>query len=151
MTETIVMNIEHIVKTPGVLNGRARLANRRVPVWQIALGYTRGGLTAAELADSYEVDQAAIHAALAYYFDHQMEIAAEIEEQQAAWDDAIQSALSTGNENAYVTVSEIASTFDVSPRAVREACAKGWIPARKSGGTWLIRASDARARWGDRG
>ncbi len=33
---------------------------------------------------------------------------------------------------------------------IREAAAKGRVPARKSGATWLIRRSDAESRWGER-
>jgi excisionase family DNA binding protein len=47
-----------------------------------------------------------------------------------------------------MTVTEVAAVYNVTPQAVREAAARGWIRARKSGATWLIRRRDADGRWG---
>lgn len=47
-----------------------------------------------------------------------------------------------------MTASEAVETYGLSEAAVRNACKRGSIPARKSGETWLILRSDAEARWG---
>jgi excisionase family DNA binding protein len=52
------------------------------------------------------------------------------------------------NGQGAMTPAEIAATWNVKEDTVRDACQHGWIPARKSGATWLIRRADAEARWG---
>ena len=49
-----------------------------------------------------------------------------------------------------MTVREIAQVYALDESTVREAAKKGWVPARKSGATWLIRSREAEARWGER-
>lgn len=49
-----------------------------------------------------------------------------------------------------MTAGEAVEEFGLSEAAVRIACQRGSIPARKSGGTWLILRADAEARWGQR-
>lgn len=44
--------------------------------------------------------------------------------------------------------SEVTQVFGLSDSTVRNACKAGRIPARKSGNVWLVRRSDAMARWG---
>ena len=70
----------HIVRRPGVVGGRPRIAGTRIPVWQVANLWNMGE-TVAELLEAYpHLTPAAVHSALAYYFDHQAEIDAEIDE-----------------------------------------------------------------------
>jgi excisionase family DNA binding protein len=51
-----------------------------------------------------------------------------------------------------MTVQEVADEFKIKRAtvhwAIKSACDK--LPARKSGTTWLIRRTDAEARWGER-
>jgi hypothetical protein len=47
-----------------------------------------------------------------------------------------------------MTASEIEGEFSVSRQAVIQAISNGWIAARQSGATWLIRRVDAVKRWG---
>lgn len=49
-----------------------------------------------------------------------------------------------------VTISEVSALYGVEVSTVRRACIGGWIPARKSGSTWLVLRADAMARWGKR-
>lgn len=49
-----------------------------------------------------------------------------------------------------MTVAEVAETYGIQPGTVRRSVQMGWIPARKSGKTVLIRRADAEARWGKR-
>jgi hypothetical protein len=46
-----------------------------------------------------------------------------------------------------MTVREIAEEYNLNPRGIRATIERGVIPARKSGGTWLVRRKDAEARW----
>lgn len=52
--------------------------------------------------------------------------------------------------DAVMTAGEAQELYGLSESAVRLACQRGSIPARKSGGTWLILRADAEARWGQR-
>jgi hypothetical protein len=47
-----------------------------------------------------------------------------------------------------MTTSEAEAEFGMAEGTVRKAAQRDDIPARKSGGTWLIRRADAEARWG---
>jgi len=46
-----------------------------------------------------------------------------------------------------VTPSEVSDELGIKEDTVRDACQNGWITARKSGKTWLIRRRDAEKRW----
>src|SRR5687767_10943008 len=78
--EELKTEYPHIVRRPGVVGGRPRIEGTRIPVWQIANLWNRGE-TAADLLEAYpRLTPAALHSALAYYFDHQTEVDAEIDE-----------------------------------------------------------------------
>jgi len=47
-----------------------------------------------------------------------------------------------------MTVTEVAAQYNVSVAAVRAACKRGDVSARKSGATWLIYRPSADKRWG---
>lgn len=79
---TTVLAIEHIVQTPGILGGRPRIAGRRVPVSQVADLYARQSTSIEEIAEMLNLTISQVHAALSYYFDHQAEIDAVIEDEQ---------------------------------------------------------------------
>lgn len=64
----------HIVQVPGVVGGKPYIQGRRITVQQIAVWHELGGQSADEIALNFELSLAEIHAALAYYFDHQHEI-----------------------------------------------------------------------------
>jgi len=59
-----------IVKTEGVLAGKARLKGRRISVFQVGEMYTEGGGSPEYIADQLDLSLAEVHAALAYYYDH---------------------------------------------------------------------------------
>jgi uncharacterized protein (DUF433 family) len=73
---------EHIDITPGIVGGKPRIAGHRITVKNIVIWYDRMGKSADEIATEYNLDLAAIHAALAYYFDHRIEIDKAIEESE---------------------------------------------------------------------
>jgi hypothetical protein len=49
--------------------------------------------------------------------------------------------------NTVTTVKEIADLYRITPQAVIDTIKTDKLPARKSGGTWLILKSDAESRW----
>lgn len=156
---TTVEAIDYIVKTPRVVGGRARIAGRRIPVWQIANVYVRLDGPIDEITDMYDLTPAQVHAALAYYYDHQAEIDAEIEEAYEIARTAVISDTQRELEARFarmrvesdreMTTAEVAETYGITAATVRQTILRGAVPARKSGRTWLIRASDAAAQWGD--
>lgn len=66
--------VQHIEKTPGVVGGKARIAGTRITVQNVAIWHERMGMSADEIASEFSLSLADIHAALAYYFDHRVEI-----------------------------------------------------------------------------
>jgi uncharacterized protein (DUF433 family) len=84
--ETVFEALNHIVKTPDVLGGKPRIAGRRIGVNHIVHWHINEGQTPQEIAESYELDLAAVHAALAYYYDHQEEIDRQMKEEDEAWE-----------------------------------------------------------------
>ncbi|HYA04461.1 MAG TPA: DUF433 domain-containing protein [Xanthobacteraceae bacterium] len=73
----------HIVATPGTLGGKARVAGRRISVEDIAIWHVRLGKTVDEICAEFDLSLAEVHAALAYYYDHQSEIERDIEQGDA--------------------------------------------------------------------
>ena len=69
----------HIVATPGTLGGKARIAGRRISVEDIAIWHLRLGKSVDEICAESDLSLAEVHAALAYYYDHQVEIEREID------------------------------------------------------------------------
>ena len=65
---------QHIECTPGIAGGKPRIAGHRITVENIAIWHDRLGLSADEIASEYDLTLADVHAALAYYFDHRVEI-----------------------------------------------------------------------------
>jgi uncharacterized protein (DUF433 family) len=79
----------HIVKTPGVRGGKARIDGTRICVVDL-VHLLKRGLSTDEMRD-YHSDRpltlAEVHSALAYYYDNAAEIEAEIaRDEQAALD-----------------------------------------------------------------
>lgn len=167
MSDTII-STSYIVKTPGVVGGRPRIAGHRIAVDYVVDLYVRQDATVEEIAAHFGLTPAEIYAALSYYYDHQQEID-DILSEIDAYEEAAKTLAPDGHLNREqqiqlpglarriqasraeeLTVTEIAQTYGISTAAVREAATKGHVPARKSGATWLIRRSDAESRWGDR-
>jgi uncharacterized protein (DUF433 family) len=73
----------YIEITPDVRGGKPRLAGTRIAVADIVLMHLRLGQSLEEIAGKYDLPLAAIHAAMAYYYDHRAEIDKNIEEDQA--------------------------------------------------------------------
>ena len=72
----------HIELSPGISGGKPRIAGHRITVKNIVIWYDRMGKSADEIATEYNLKLSDIHAALAYYFDHRIEIDKSIEESE---------------------------------------------------------------------
>ncbi len=75
----------HITKIPGVCGGRPAIDHTRVRVLNIVYLH-KEGCTPERMLEEYPLTLAQIHAALAYYYDHQDEIESYISEDEA-WDE----------------------------------------------------------------
>ena len=65
---------KHIEITPGVRSGKPRIAGTRLTVADVAIMYLRMGQSLEEIAGKYQLSLAAVHAAMAFYYDHREEI-----------------------------------------------------------------------------
>jgi len=74
--------VMHIARDPDVLGGKPHVKGHRIAVHHIASWYLRGA-SAEELARDYRLTPGEIHAALAYYYDHQAEIDDELAREAA--------------------------------------------------------------------
>jgi len=74
---------QHIECTEGIADGKPRIAGHRITVQNIAIWHDRLGMSADEIASEYDLTLADVYAALAYYFDHRVEIDQSIEAGQA--------------------------------------------------------------------
>ncbi len=74
MAETMQVGTNYIVKTPGMLGGRARIEGRRIAVSDVVNLHIRLRTPIDEIAEVYNLTLAQVYAALAYYYDHQDEI-----------------------------------------------------------------------------
>ena len=151
MNDTTILSIEHIVRTPGIVGGKPRIAGRRLPVHHIVYAHERQGFSVEWLAETYELTSAQVYAALTYYHDHKDEIDQIMREEDDLVEQLPDSVWQEADVlNAVMTVTEIAQTYHLDPGVIRKTCLEGWIPARKSGSAWLIRRHDAEERWGKR-
>jgi uncharacterized protein (DUF433 family) len=69
---------QHIEMTPGVAGGKPRIVGHRITVQNIVIWHERMGLSADEIATTYELSLGDVYAALTYYYDHRAEIDASI-------------------------------------------------------------------------
>ena len=74
---------KHIEITPEICDGKPRIAGHRITVQNIVIWHERLEMSPDEIATEFDLSLGDIHAALAYYFDHQDEIDREIREEQA--------------------------------------------------------------------
>ncbi|MDL5362665.1 DUF433 domain-containing protein [Halalkalicoccus sp. NIPERK01] len=63
-----------IVRTEGVLGGKARLDGRRISVFQIGEMIVDSDYSPEYIADQLDISLAEVHTALAYYYDHPEEM-----------------------------------------------------------------------------
>jgi len=68
------VSTEHIAIDPDYCCGKPRIAGTRMPVATIAQMYLEMGVSLEAIASEYNLSQAAVYAAMAYYYDHREEI-----------------------------------------------------------------------------
>ncbi|MGH9380411.1 MAG: DUF433 domain-containing protein [Thermoanaerobaculia bacterium] len=73
----------YIESSPEVRGGKPRIAGTRLTVADVILMHLRLGQSTEEIAGTYDLALAAVHAALAYYYDHRADVDRSIEEDEA--------------------------------------------------------------------
>jgi uncharacterized protein (DUF433 family) len=75
MMKPVINNTNrHIEMTPGVRSGKPRIAGTRITVADIALMSLKKRQSLTEIAGKYQLSLAAVHAAMAFYYDHRVDI-----------------------------------------------------------------------------
>ena len=64
----------YVEVTPGVCGGKPRVAGRRIQVADIVRMHLRLGEPLAIVAQEFDLSLAAVHGAMAYYYEHQGEM-----------------------------------------------------------------------------
>ena len=73
----------HIEITEGIAGGKPRIAGHRITVQNIVIWHEYLGCSADEIAAEYGLALADVYAALAYYYDHRVEIDRSIGDSEA--------------------------------------------------------------------
>ncbi|MDZ4767004.1 MAG: DUF433 domain-containing protein [Chloroflexota bacterium] len=76
-----ILNIQHIVSDPNVRSGRPCIVGRGLRVTDVVMAHLFHDQNADEIAVGFGVPLASVYAALAYYYDHKLELDADIREQ----------------------------------------------------------------------
>ena len=82
----VVVDYPHVVKTPGVRGGKARIEGTRICVVDIVVLHQQG-LRPQDMLEYYSsrpLTLAEVHAALGYYYDHREEIESYFEASERA-------------------------------------------------------------------
>jgi len=77
----------YVEQRPDIANGKAVIVGTRIKITQIAIEYERLGWAPDQIIDSHpHLTLAQVHDALSYYYDHQLELDAELlaEEKEVA-------------------------------------------------------------------
>jgi|SRR5579859_2311681 len=79
---TVPTDIKYIVTDPEIYGGRPIIAGHRIAVIDVAV-WTKQGMAPEQIASEFPLTLAQIHAALAYYYDHQTELDKQLAEDEA--------------------------------------------------------------------
>jgi uncharacterized protein (DUF433 family) len=71
---------QHLSSSPEVRSGAVCLAGTRITVGDVALLHFRLGKSLTEIAGTYDLPLAALHTAMAYYYDNRYEIEQTLQE-----------------------------------------------------------------------
>ena len=138
--------ITHINKETGF---KPHIEGRRITVQQIAEYHYHLGWDVIRIADAFDLTQAQVYAALAYYHDNKDQIDEAIAADTLSDDDLPNIDEVLNDElRLIMTPQEIANEFPIKVDAVYQAVRRGKLRARKSGKTVLILKRDAEALWG---
>ncbi len=75
------ISVEHIQVSPAVRAGKPCIAGTRFAVEDVAVMHLKLGQSLIEIAGLYDLSLAAVHAAMAYYFDHREAIEQRVSEE----------------------------------------------------------------------
>jgi uncharacterized protein (DUF433 family) len=78
MSDVTVLSIDIIVSDPSIRRGRPIIAGTTLMVQDVAAHYRYRKYTPEELAAELQISLTQVFAALAYYFEHQAEIEAQL-------------------------------------------------------------------------
>ncbi|MBL8155059.1 MAG: DUF433 domain-containing protein [Anaerolineae bacterium] len=79
--------IDQIIADPAIRGGKPIIAGTGIRVMDIVLRHTTGAeLSVEQIAETFQLTRGQVHAALAYYYLHQMEIDAQIKADDATAD-----------------------------------------------------------------
>ena len=73
----------HIESDAGTRGGKPCLAGTRIAVADVVLMHLRMDLSLEQIAGRYDLSLSALHAAMAYYYDHRDEIDRQMSEEEA--------------------------------------------------------------------
>ena len=76
----------HLTADAETRYGRVRIAGTRITVDDVALMHLRLGLSLEQIVGKYQLDPAAVHASMAYYYDHKDEVDRRIAEDESYFD-----------------------------------------------------------------
>jgi uncharacterized protein (DUF433 family) len=74
----------HITSSPGTRGGKPLLAGTRITIADVVLLHLRLGQSLEQVAARYQLSLAAVHAAMAYYYDHRADIDRSLDDENAA-------------------------------------------------------------------
>jgi len=74
---------QYVVSSSDVKGGRPVIAGTRISIADLVIMHLRMGQSLEEIGATYDLPLAAVHAGMAYYYDHQSEIDQSIEEDRA--------------------------------------------------------------------
>jgi uncharacterized protein (DUF433 family) len=77
-----IQNIQLIATNPKIRSGRPYIIGTTLTVATVAIAKIFHMLNADEIADHYDLSLPQVYAALAYYYDHKIDIDASIEERR---------------------------------------------------------------------
>lgn len=73
----------HIESTPGIRGGKPCLAGTRIAVADVALMHLRLDQSFEQIAARFDLALSAVHAAMAYYYDHRVEMDSQMSDEEA--------------------------------------------------------------------
>lgn len=128
---------------------RPHIEGTRITVQHVVEYHKLFGWEPSRIAEAFRLTLAQVHAALAYYYDHQQEIDSALATDRQ--EDADLPTLLSSTEgllSLVMTPQEAAEQYPISVDAVYQAIRRDRLPARQSGKTWLILRRDAERLWG---
>jgi uncharacterized protein (DUF433 family) len=149
MSDTTILAINYIVKTPRICGGEARIDGTRISVGWIIGQMIHAGRTVDEMVEDYAhvpLTPAQIHAALAYYYDHTEEIEGLIAENEAILDEVRRNPLRIP-QTGYVTARVAAEMLglDHESRQVAKLSRQGVLAGKKIANRWMISRASIEA------